>query len=118
MVGYPYWYMYHWNTVKDKMYYPALEPVVVAGVTDPSNRVLASDAIIVNSAAIGGDLSISYKWPGVSGGKDMPNHMSNGKIEGGNTLYNDCHVDWNSMRDLQNCPEKHVWDGRTFDFWF
>lgn len=90
-----------------------LSKALVTKCNDSSGLILASDMTITDYA-FGDDHSESYKMD-----NGWTSHITNGEIQGGNSLYNDGSVQWLSMREMQNDWEKHVWKWNSQkDIWF
>ena len=96
---------------------PRLKNVLVRKHTDSGDRVIVSDLTFTNHTGTP-EYVDAAEVPNVF----FTNHLKREKVVGGNTLYNDGHVEWLDMRKMIADWEHHEWDfnaGFNFsDIWF
>jgi len=111
-VGYPYWNRYAWNEKNNEVFIPELKRLVVMKETDNAEKVLATDLTVTESSY---GVFDSHK-------SDHPftNHTMKGETAGGQSLYNDIHVEWNDMKKMQSDSDRHLWVSTATNlyFWF
>jgi len=93
-VSYPCWVGYKTGPFG---YDPALKKAVAKKLTSPGHTVTITDIIITTVQPNASNHNIVDK-----NYHDWSNHVSRGKLQGGNIGYNDGSVEWDHFREMQN----------------
>jgi len=108
-VGYDYWVGYR-AVPEDTTFFPPLIPSldkklirsVAINANSPAGRVVATDMIATVDETIDPEYKTPFLnyWGSPENHVTYYNHMSSGKLHGGNVIYCDASVQWQSMNSL------------------
>jgi len=94
---------------------PRLKNILVSKSTDRGEAVVLSDLTFTDHTG-----TADYSDAPENTNFFFTNHLEKNEAIGGNTLYNDGHVEWWGMRKMVENWERHEWDFPTtgHDIWF